>query len=48
MGSLKANDGSILRSDFDGKHMTTIIPPGGTFTPKQLQIDKVNRKLYWS
>ena len=48
MGNLKANDGSILRSDLDGKHVTTIIPPGGTFTPKQIQIDKVNRKLYWS
>jgi hypothetical protein len=48
MGSLKANDGSILRSDLDGKHMTTIIPPGSTFTPKQIQIDKVNGKLYWS
>src|SRR6266403_1603970 len=46
--SLKTNDGSILRSDLDGKHVTTIIPPGGTFTPKQIQIDKVNRKLYWS
>ena len=40
MGSLKANDGSILRSDLDGKNMTTIVPPGGTFTPKQLQIEK--------
>jgi sugar lactone lactonase YvrE len=48
MGNLKVNDGSILRSDLDGKHMTTIIPPGGTFTPKQIQIDKVNRKVYWS
>ena len=47
MGNLKANDGSILRSDLDGKHLTTIVPPGGTFTPKQLQIDKVNGKLYW-
>ena len=48
MGSLKANDGSILRSDLQGKHITTIVPPGGTFTPKQIQIDKVNGKLYWS
>jgi len=48
MGNLKANDGSILRSDIDGKHMTTIVPPGGTFTPKQIQIDKVNARLYWS
>ncbi|MGO9995787.1 MAG: 3-hydroxyacyl-CoA dehydrogenase [Steroidobacteraceae bacterium] len=48
MGNLKANDGSILRCDLDGGHMTTIVPPGATFTPKQLTIDKVNDKLYWS
>jgi hypothetical protein len=48
MGNMKANDGSILRSDLDGSHMTTIVPSGGTFTPKQLQLDKVTRKLYWS
>ena len=27
--------------------MTTIVPPGGTFTPKQLQIEKKTGKLYW-
>src|SRR5208282_5023403 len=48
MGNLKANDGSILRCDLDGGHMTTIVPPGATFTPKQLTIDKMNDKLYWS
>ena len=48
MGNPKANDGTILRSDLDGGNLTTIIPPGGTFTPKQLQIDKTNGKLYWS
>src|ERR1700682_510754 len=48
MGNPKMNDGSILRSDLDGRNMTTIIAPGGTFTPKQLQIDKPNGKLYWS
>ena len=47
MGSPKANDGTIFRSDLDGRNMTTIIAPGGTFTPKQLQIDKPNGKLYW-
>jgi DNA-binding beta-propeller fold protein YncE len=47
MGNPKANDGSIFRSDLDGRNMTTIIAPGGTFTPKQLQIDKPNAKLYW-
>jgi hypothetical protein len=29
MGNSKANDGSILRSDLDGKNMTTVVPPGG-------------------
>jgi hypothetical protein len=48
MGNPKANDGSILRSDLDGRNMTTIVPSGGTFTPKQLQIDKKYGKLYWS
>ena len=47
MGNPKANDGSILRSDLDGKNMTTIVAPGGTFTPKQLQIEKTTGKLYW-
>src|SRR6266480_2126983 len=47
MGNPKANDGSILRSDLDGKNITTIIPPGGTFTPKQIQIEKKTAKLYW-
>jgi DNA-binding beta-propeller fold protein YncE len=47
MGNPKANDGSILRSDLDGANLTTIVPPGGTFTPKQLQIEKSTGKLYW-
>jgi len=48
MGNLKANDGSIDRADLDGRNVTTIVPPSGTFTPKQIQLDKVNGKLYWS
>jgi DNA-binding beta-propeller fold protein YncE len=47
MGNPSANDGSIERSDLDGTNVTHIIPPGGTFTPKQLQLDAKNRKLYW-
>jgi DNA-binding beta-propeller fold protein YncE len=47
MGNPKANDGSIFRSDLDGRNMMTIVAPGDTFTPKQLQIDKSNGKLYW-
>ena len=47
MGNPSANDGSIERADFDGNNITHIVPPGGTFTPKQLQLDEKNRKLYW-
>lgn len=47
MGSPKANDGSIHRSDLDGRNLTTIIAAGGTFTPKQLQLEKKTGKLYW-
>ncbi len=48
MGSIVASDGSILRADLDGKNPTVIVPEGGTHTPKQLQLDKKNGKLYWS
>jgi DNA-binding beta-propeller fold protein YncE len=48
MGNPKKNDGSILRSDLDGKNMISIVPPGGTFTPKQLWLEKKGGKLYWS
>ncbi len=48
MGNPKSNDGSIERADLDGKNLTNVVPEGATFTPKQLQLDKKNRKLYWS
>jgi sugar lactone lactonase YvrE len=48
MGDPERNDGSIMRSDLNGKNMITIIPPGGTFTPKQLQLETRSGKLYWS
>jgi hypothetical protein len=48
MGVLKLNNGSIERADLDGRNRRTIIPSGGTFTPKQLHLDKENGKLYWS
>ena len=48
MGNFKKNDGSIFRSDLDGKNMVTIVPPGGTFTPKQVHLEKKSGKLYWS
>ena len=48
MGDLKLNNGSIERADLDGQNRTTIVPKGGTFTPKQIHLDKQNGKLYWS
>ena len=48
MGVPSRNDGSIERADLDGRNRTTIVPEGATFTPKQLQLDKAGRKLYWS
>ena len=47
MGVPKLNDGSIERADLDGRNRTTIVPQGGTFTPKQIQLEKKSRKLYW-
>lgn len=48
MGDPVRNDGSIMRSDLNGSNVVTIVPPGGTFTPKQLQLEKRSGKLYWS
>jgi hypothetical protein len=48
MGVPNINDGSIERADLDGQNRTMIVPEGGTFTPKQLHLDKKNGKLYWS
>src|ERR1041385_195160 len=48
MGVPSKNDGSIERADLDGQNRKTIVPEGATFTPKQLHLDKENRRLYWS
>ena len=48
MGVPNMNDGSIERADLDGRNRKIIIPEGGTFTPKQLHLDKKNGRLYWS
>jgi hypothetical protein len=47
MGTPSLNDGSIERVDFDGKNRKVIVSPGGTFTPKQIHLDKKDGKLYW-
>ncbi len=48
MGDYAADDGSIERSNLDGSNVTTIVKTGGTWTGKQLFLDKKNGKLYWS
>src|SRR4029079_4627265 len=48
MGAVAVNDGTIETADLDGSHATTVVQMGGTFTPKQIKIDAVHHKLYWS
>jgi DNA-binding beta-propeller fold protein YncE len=48
MGVPNANDGTVLRANLDGSNVTTIVPSGGTFTPKELELDAATGTLYWS
>jgi len=48
MGVPNMNDGSIERADLDGQNRKTVVPQGGTFTPKQIHLEKKSGKLYWS
>ncbi|HEX5101300.1 MAG TPA: hypothetical protein VFV94_17435 [Polyangiaceae bacterium] len=48
MGAPADDDGSIMRSNLDGSKVTTIVPKGGTYTPKQLELVPEQGKLYWS
>jgi DNA-binding beta-propeller fold protein YncE len=47
MGVPSVDDGSIDRADLDGSNRVTIVPSGVAFTPKQLHLEAVGRKLYW-
>jgi hypothetical protein len=47
MGVPSAEDGSIERANIDGSNHITIVSKGKTFTPKQLQLDRRNGRLYW-
>ncbi len=47
MGIPNKEDGSIERANIDGSNHVTVVPNGKTFTPKQLQLDKRNGRLYW-
>jgi DNA-binding beta-propeller fold protein YncE len=48
MGVPSANDGFVMRSDLDGSNVKTLVPAGGTFTPKQIKLDLAGGKMYWS
>ena len=41
-------NGSIQRANLDGSQVEYLVPRGGTHTPKQMQLDLVHRKAYWS
>jgi len=47
MGVPNLDDGTIERADLDGSNRTIIVPQGGTFTPKQIHLEKESGKLYW-
>jgi hypothetical protein len=46
MGRVNDNDGTIESADLDGSAPKTLVPSGGTFTPKQIKL--VGAKLYWA
>ncbi|THZ22006.1 3-hydroxyacyl-CoA dehydrogenase [Aureobasidium pullulans] len=46
MGVPSQNDGSVVSVNLDGTGSTTIIPPGKIYTPKQISIDQIAKKLY--
>jgi len=49
MGSLLGTGGgSLQRSNLDGSSVETIVMPGVSTTPKQMQVDLVNKHVYWS
>ncbi|KAM3506078.1 hypothetical protein MY10362_002577 [Beauveria mimosiformis] len=48
MGIPDKNDGSIWSSNLDGSDAKIVIPAGSVHTPKQLVVDQVNSKLYFS
>ncbi|MDB5444813.1 MAG: hypothetical protein JWQ97_130 [Phenylobacterium sp.] len=48
LGVPNADDGTIERADLDGSNRVTLVPQGVTHTPKQIHLEKVTGKLYWS
>jgi len=48
MGDPAADDGFVKRSNLDGSNVVTLVPAGGTYTPKQMRVDPPSGKMYWS
>jgi hypothetical protein len=48
MGVPADDDGSLMRASLDGSGVSTIVPTGDTYTPKQLKLDAAAGELYWS
>lgn len=48
MGIPSANDGTIESANLDGSDRKVIVPAGVVHTPKQLTLDHVNNKVYFS
>ena len=46
MGNPSADDGFVKRSDLDGSNVVTLVPAGGTYTPKQMRVDPPSGKMY--
>lgn len=48
MGRSKDDDGAVLRARLGTAVAEVVVPKGGTHTPKQIQVDSIGGKLYWS
>ncbi|KAF1732284.1 3-hydroxybutyryl-CoA dehydrogenase [Beauveria bassiana] len=48
MGIPSRNDGALYSCNLDGSHITAIVPKGTVHTPKQLTLDHLNEKIYFS
>jgi len=46
MGS--GGNGSVQRSNLDGSKVEYVVPKGGTYFAKQIQLDLIHGKAYWS